>query len=393
MAGLYIHIPFCHSKCAYCSFYSGPLKTDETKYVEQLIRELHARKGEITERPETIYIGGGTPSSLSIMPLRILTSGIAEAIFPGHQAFNRDCPAQVFARAGIKEFTLEANPEDVSFNACHEWRKLGVNRLSMGVQSLCDDELKIIRRRHTASQAVDAFHIARRSGFDNISLDLIYGLPGQTAESWEYSVKELLKLRPEHFSAYCLSVERGSLFYAMKQNGKIGLPDEDFCLDCYKTLCQMAKEAGYQHYEISNFALPGRESKHNSSYWQSVPYLGLGPSAYSYDGKHTRRFNPSDIKKYMEDVPCFETETETDPELCDDYIFTSLRTSGGLSVKHLDNLMHGAGDMWTKFARPFIDTGKIVTQTDSAGNIVKARIPEEEWFISDYIIRETMIDG
>lgn len=393
MAGLYIHIPYCRSKCAYCSFYSGPVKDSGEKYVNRLIHELQIRKSEITAPFDTIYIGGGTPSCLSAQALQKLIKGIAAVMHPDSDVFNSDCAAQAYDFAGIKEFTLEANPEDISRIACRQWLNLGINRLSMGVQSLCDDELGIIRRRHTALQAREAFFTAREAGFDNISLDLIYGLPRQTAKSWEYSVKELLKMRPEHFSAYCLSLERGTLLYAMRQNGKIDLSDEDFCLDCYRKLCLMAADAGYRHYEISNFALPGRKSRHNSSYWQSVPYLGLGPSAYSYDGNHTRRFNPSDIKFYLATLPCFETETETDTELCDDYIFTSLRTEEGMNLRRLDALMPGAADKWLGYARRFIDSGKILIESDPTGHPVSCRIPEEQWFISDYIIRETMLDG
>lgn len=342
-----------------------PRQDTAESLVKALVMEYDSRQPIELPEYDTLYIGGGTPSSLSDEMINVL--------------------ATKFLNNSVNEFTLEANPEDVSAVRCREWRRMGINRLSMGVQSFCDFELNAIGRRHTATEAVNAFENARSAGFDNISLDLIYGLPYQTAESWKYSLDKLLALKPEHFSAYSLTVEPGSRIYAMHEAGKISLPDDDFNAYCFETLCKKASGNGYEHYEISNFSLPGKRSRHNSGYWTGEAYLGLGPSAYSFDGNNIRSDNRADLKRYLSGETIINRETESPDNLANDLIFTGLRCMDGVDIERLDKVCRGASTRFVANALRFVKSGDIVI----TGH--RACIPERSWLISDYIIREVMI--
>lgn len=311
MAGLYIHIPYCRAKCAYCDFYSGPLAAfDAGGYFEALARELEARRGEVGEFA-TVYVGGGTPSSVDpalLAPFLALACG---------------------------EKTVEVNPEDVTPAYAAALLRAGANRVSMGVQSLVDVELQAVGRRHTAARAREAFATLRGEGFDNISLDLIYGLPGQTADTWRYSLDGILALGPEHLSAYALTYEEGTLLAARLRAGKIAEASEELVEAMYGTLCDEARKGGYDHYEISNFARPGCQAVHNSAYWDMTPYLGLGPGAHSFDGS-VRRANPANLKRYLASPETTAVaEDETADNRFNDLLITALRTSRGIDPKHL----------------------------------------------------------
>lgn len=327
MAGLYVHIPYCRSKCAYCDFYSGPLRAfDEAEYFAAVDRELTARRHEVGEL-QTVYIGGGTPSSVSPQRLAPYLN-----LAPG-------------------ERTVEVNPDDVTPELARGLLRAGANRVSMGVQSLNDAELQAIGRRHTAAGARKAYNILRAEGFTNISLDLIYGLPGQSLESWRRSLGELLEWGPEHLSAYILSYEPGTLLTARLKSGKIAEASEELIEQMYDHLCQTTRQAGFNHYEISNFALPGRHAQHNSSYWDMTPYLGLGPGAHSFDGK-VRRENPANLKAYLANPEgAAQIEIETDNNRFNDRLITALRTSQGIDeslftpeeLRHARRLLVPAG--------------------------------------------------
>lgn len=306
MAGLYVHIPYCRAKCAYCDFYSGPLKPfEETTYFAALERELAARRGEVGAFG-TVYVGGGTPSAVNPARLAPLL-----ALAPG-------------------ERTVEVNPEDVTPAYAEALLRAGANRVSMGVQSLVDGELAAVGRRHTAARAREAFANLRAAGFDNISLDLIYGLPGQTLESWCYSLGETLALRPEHLSAYLLGYEEGTLLTARMKAGRIKEASEELAARMYGELCDTMRAAGFEHYEISNFARPGNYARHNSAYWDMTPYLGLGPGAHSFDGT-VRRANPANLKAYLADpAVAAVVEEETDDNRFNDLLITALRTARGI---------------------------------------------------------------
>lgn len=312
MAGLYIHIPYCKSKCAYCDFYSGPLRLfDAETYFAALTKEFAARRYEIG-KIETVYFGGGTPGSVSpqyFTPFFSLTDG---------------------------EKTVEVNPENINEDYAAGLLGSGANRVSMGVQSLVDSELHAIGRRHSAEDARRAFMQLRAAGFSNISLDLIYGLPGQTLESWKQSLTELIALRPEHLSAYLLSYEEGTLLTAKLRAGKIIEASDELVEQMYAVLCEETARAGYRHYEISNFALPGYEARHNSAYWDMTPYIGLGPGAHSFDGT-VRRENPQNLKQYLTDPEHFAvTEEESDDNRYNDRLITGLRTSHGIEPEFFD---------------------------------------------------------
>lgn len=365
MAGLYVHVPFCHSKCAYCDFYSMPGREDlRLRYANALVKEFVARRqgyGDFS----TVYFGGGTPSILSDKEFGILSE---------------------MAPTMAEEFTIEVNPEDVTPANVEMWKRHGVNRVSMGVQSLCDEELRIVGRRHTAAQAVEAFYLLRSGGFKNISVDLIYGLPGQTIESWEHSLQSALRLDPEHISAYSLTYEPRTRLSAMLHKGEIAEVDEEVCASMYESLIEATAAAGFEHYEISNFGKPGRHSRHNSAYWNSTPYLGLGPGAHSFDGKN-RYANPANLISYLNAIEAgklpTEMEEESDADRFNDAVITALRTSDGLLI---DAVAEGRRRQLLKDAARHIGIGTLVR----SGN--RLVIPEEKWLLADSVMRDLLQD-
>lgn len=364
-AKLYVHVPFCHSKCAYCDFYSTPHAKWMEGYVDAAINEWENRKYMAPAGVDTIYLGGGTPSSLPVALLGKLLSAL-------------------LVTDDIREFTIEANPEDVT----SEWvsfirEHTGINRVSMGIQSFSDTELRLISRRHSAADAIRAYKMLRAEGIGNISCDLIYGLPGQTLDSWKRSLDTLISLAPEHISAYLLSYEEGTRLHAMLSTGKIKEADEDTIYDMYGYMCDALRSAGYNHYEISNFALPGKEAVHNSSYWDGSIYIGIGPGAYSWDGIH-RIYNPSDIKRYIASagVDFGVTEDETVDNRFNDTIMTALRTRKGLDLKVLtEEYGEGIVDEMKAQLPPLLAEGHLCL---SDGNILT--IPEKHWLISNSIL-------
>lgn len=326
MAGLYIHIPYCKSKCIYCDFYSTPQVKTMEQYVQSLLCEAKLRQEEISNQfVSTLYLGGGTPS---VMPLE-LTSKLINGL------------KSTFDLSNVEEFTIEVNPDDVTCDYIEKLRQLGVNRVSMGVQSFNDDELQAINRRHTAQQAIDAVHAIKKAGISNVSIDLIYGLPGQTLDTWQNNVQQAIALDVQHISAYNLSYEPGTRLWVMRERGKVQEASDDDCISMHDMLVERLKEADFEHYEISNFARPGYRSRHNSSYWNFTPYLGLGAAAHSFDGT-TRRYNPSNIKEYINKLsngtPTFIEEHLDWWERYDEEVMVRLRTSDGLDTSLIAKL-------------------------------------------------------
>lgn len=324
MAGLYVHIPFCRKKCIYCDFYSlGSKNAPWQDFVDALIAEFIKRKHELTENISTLYIGGGTPSQMPIDLLQRLIDTI-----------KKEC-GELWA---VDEFTVEVNPDDVSSDLAFALLESGVNRVSMGIQSFVEDELKKINRRHSAYQAVEAYKTL--SIIPNRSLDLIFGLPGQTLQSWEKSLRKIIELRPNHISAYSLMYEEGTPIYIMREQGRIREISDDLSVEMFKRMITELRKSGYVQYEISNFALPGYESKHNSSYWSGTPYLGLGPAAHSYDGRRIRRNNIASVNSYIDyylnntvSSDCFyNEEILSEEELYNEYVMTHLRTMKGIDM-------------------------------------------------------------
>ncbi len=346
VAGIYIHIPYCKSKCIYCDFYSTPQVETMGDYVRCLLREARLRANELGGSPvKTLYLGGGTPSVMPVQQLAELVNGLSE----------------VFDLSGVDEFTVEVNPDDVTCDYVKALRWLGVNRVSMGVQSFNDDELRAINRRHTSQQAIAALRAINDAGISNVSIDLIYGLPGQSLDSWQGNVEQAMALDVQHLSAYCLSYERGTRLWVMREQGKVKQVSDETCVAMHNVLATRLKSAGYEHYEISNFALPGYRSRHNSSYWNFTPYLGLGAAAHSYDGT-TRRHNPSSIKEYIKKLSygttAFEEEHLEWWERYDEEVMLRLRTSDGLDTLHIaDRYGDRVNRQLLSKARHFIDRG------------------------------------
>ncbi len=362
MAGIYVHVPFCHAKCAYCDFYSIADRRRTEAYVEAVGKEYKARQSELGDYSvDTLYFGGGTPSILRDEEFGRLT-----AFFPK-----------------TEETTMEVNPEDVSVPRAAIWGRLGVNRISMGVQSLVDAELRSVGRRHSAEDALRAIGAIRNGGIGNISCDLIYGLPGQTADSWEYSLRRLLDTGIGHLSAYSLTFEEGTLLTRKRDQGMIKEAPEELTEEMYVSLCRIAKEYGFEHYEISNFALPGLCSRHNSSYWTGSPYLGLGPGAHSLDKDGIRRFVPPSVKDYIKDPESAATiDEETAADRVNDKIMVSLRTAKGLN---LDDFHAQDRRLILKNCEEHLRLGNL----QQLGTYLY--IPESRWLISDMIIGDLFI--
>ena len=321
MSGIYIHIPFCGSRCAYCAFYSTVSSGQspvEKAYTETLCRELRERCGEaFSDTINTIYIGGGTPS---IMPVETIGSLLR-------------CIADNYKVHPDAEITFEANPEDLSAQYLAGLRHTGVNRISMGVQTFNDGLLRFLNRRHNAGRAIQAVNDAHKAGFDNISIDLIYGIPGQSDTTLQSDILTAIQLPIKHLSAYCLSYEEGTPMRNLLNSGAITETDEDTLNRFYDMLCGQCHAAGFVQYETSNYAMPGYRSRHNSAYWDGTPYIGIGAAAHSYDGQRIRRWNVADVQRYIagagRDYGC---ETLTDNELLEEFVMLGLRRVEGIDI-------------------------------------------------------------
>ncbi len=373
MAGLYIHIPYCHSKCFYCDFFSTPRISDMECYVDALITELSLRKDEISDSFNTVYIGGGTPS---ILPVDLLSKIIQHI-------------ADLFDVTKLEEFTIEANPEDVTKEWSDAISQLGISRVSMGIQSFVDNELKAVNRRHNSATVLNAINILREANISEISGDLIYGLPNQTLESWKYSLHNLLSLDLPHFSAYLLSYEPKTRLSVMRDRGLVEEASECLVCEMYNHLIKVASIKGYQHYEISNFSKPGHLAIHNTNYWRNLSYLGVGVSAHSYDGK-VRRYNSINIRDYIKTLSSrrlfYEIENETAKERHNDYIIVSLRTSEGINLMQYRTLW--GDDLYNNLlikSQQFVSNGQMILSNNHLF------IAESSMLISDRIMIELIL--
>lgn len=317
--GIYIHIPFCRQACNYCNFHFTTSLTYKNELIAALLKEIDIQRNYLgIEIIETIYFGGGTPSLLEISELKSILKKIYST----------------FQITGNAEITLEANPDDITHEKLYGWKTCGINRLSIGVQSFFEEDLQWMNRAHTAQQAVDNLQLAVDS-FNNITIDLIYGIPGLTNEKWKENVEKAIAFHIPHLSCYALTVESKTPLQKLITNGKLENINPYQQSEQFILLMQWLEEAGYEHYEISNFAKTGLRSKHNSSYWQGKKYLGLGPSAHSFDG-NSRQWNVTNNNIYINALKknslSFEKEILTDMQKMNEYIMTSLRTSEGLDL-------------------------------------------------------------
>ncbi|HTZ17235.1 MAG TPA: radical SAM family heme chaperone HemW [Dissulfurispiraceae bacterium] len=320
VSNLYIHIPFCLKKCAYCDFYSVyGSEAVVHSYIEALCREIEMQKDHIWHL-ETIYIGGGTPSILKVE----------------HIAMIMDLLQGTGLISAGAEITSEANPGTLNEGRIKGMLAAGINRISIGVQSLRDSELAVLGRMHDAAGAENAFRIAREGGFGNISADLIYGIPGQDLMSWKDTLERTVLLRPEHISTYELTPEKNTVLFEKLEKGHLKLPDEEIVTDMYNSTIAMLEDNGYVHYEISNFALPGRECRHNLNYWNRGEYLGIGAGAHSFEGGR-RTADVSDVDRYIAEInenrlPIAEELTLTIEDELDELLFLGLRKTEGFDL-------------------------------------------------------------
>lgn len=374
MAGIYIHIPFCKTRCIYCDFYSTTLVNGwKERFVNALCKEIEMRKEYLDGRCiDTVYFGGGTPSLLSAEDFAVIF----------------DCLSKCFDLSQCTEITLEANPDDLTLSYLKELSALPFNRISMGVQTFDNRSLSLLNRRHTAEQAIEAVRASREVGFRNLSIDLIYGLPGESENQWQTDLEQAIALHPEHISAYHLTYENGTPLERMLRKKQVSEVSEETSLHFFTSLVETLTKAGYEQYEISNFCQTGLQSRHNSSYWQGVHYLGLGPSAHSFNGT-SRSWNVAAIKEYVVAIErCLlplETEELSLTTRYNERIITALRTSVGLSISELKE---DFGDEWKSYclamADPHLRAGRLKLEKD------RLRLTQSGIFLSDGIMSDLL---
>jgi len=323
LAGIYIHIPFCKHKCHYCNFFSLASTKYRNAFLDALLKEISLERYYLgSSQVDTVYFGGGTPSLLG-------ASGI-QKIF--------DTLVKNFSLSSRSEITLEANPDDLNRASLIDFHSIGINRLSIGIQSFFEEDLRALDRIHNASATKQSILDAKIAGFQNLCIDLIYGIPGLTLSRWDHNLEIAFSLEIPHISAYSLTVEANTALYQLILRKKINPPDEESSIDQFRLLMQKMKAHDYIHYEISNFCRDGFYSKHNSNYWKGVPYLGLGPSAHSFNGI-SRKWNISNLTNYIQNIQSgisvSEEETLTTSQRFNEYIMTSLRTVWGCSSKKI----------------------------------------------------------
>ena len=373
MAGIYIHIPFCKRRCIYCDFFSTTQSEKKPTYIHALCQELEMRKNYLEgEEIETIYLGGGTPSQLTEEELNDIFTSL----------YN------IYKVKEDAEITLEANPDDLTPEYVSMLRRLPINRISMGIQTFQEETLKLLHRRHTDRQAIEAFQRCREAGFRNISIDLMYGLPGETLDTWKEDLQQAISLHPEHISAYHLIYEEGTALWKLREEHQVEEADEDLSVTLFKNLIDELKQAGYQHYEISNFCLPGLHSRHNSSYWTGKKYLGCGPSAHSFNGS-SRQWNIASLDNYLKGIasgkPNYEIEELDLYTRYNDFVITSIRTCWGMS---LSRLRSEYGEELYRYclrmAKSHLEQGVLEIEEDTL------RLTQEGIFISDGIMSDLL---
>ena len=374
MAGIYIHVPFCKTRCAYCDFFSTTLGELKSRFVDAACSELQFRQDYLKSEPiRTIYFGGGTPSQLSEAHLNQLFTYLEKT----------------FDLSTCMEITLEANPDDLTDDYVRMLTTQPINRLSLGIQTFHNDTLQLIHRRHTAQEAIEAVGRCQQAGFTNLSIDLIYGLPNETPEHWLSDLQTAISLDVPHISAYHLTYEPGTHLWQMLQRGEIAEASEETSLTLFHMLCEELDKAGYEHYEISNFARSGYRSLHNSAYWHEVPYLGIGPGAHSFDGE-SREWNVSSLQRYIEALESggrdFERESLDKSMRYNEFIMTRLRTCEGIPLKTLQQRFGiKFYNYCIRLAASLLKQGLLLQQDDSL------KLSQEGIFVSDGIIAELMM--
>jgi oxygen-independent coproporphyrinogen-3 oxidase len=374
MAGVYLHIPFCRKLCFYCDFYHLISPPDTSAFIQAVLKEISLRKEYLgTEKVNTIYLGGGTPSVFSLKDLGEIMETVRRQFIVDEKA----------------EVTIEVNPDDINRDYLTGLRNIGINRISMGVQSWRDEDLKMLNRRHDSARAVAALNDCFDSGFSNVSIDLIYGIPGMGPVEWESNLDYSFTFDIKHLSAYHLTIENGTVFGKMKEKGLLTEVDEDLSTILFNTLLTRTEKEGFIQYEISNFGKPDYFSQHNSNYWKQVPYIGLGPSAHSFNG-YSRQWNKSDLKGYIKAVSRgeadFEIEELDQRTKFNEYIMTSLRTMWGIDLDYVESIFEKEGyDYVVNLSAKFVSYGLLKQEKNTLV------LTNQGKMISDNIISELMM--
>lgn len=370
---VYLHIPFCRSKCFYCGFYSVASDRLRDGYIQALCREIGMRKDYLSAPiQETLYFGGGTPSYLDRNELEKIVHELEKT----------------YTFSSRAERTIEMNPEDAGKEKMNAWKELGFNRLSIGVQSFDDSVLKRINRCHSAADALQAIEWGERAGFDNIGMDLIIGLPGQSNKQIVQDLKTVSQLPLSHLSVYILSVDSNSVFEKLQQKGKFKPDEDDVLAEKYLLMSDYLKDMGFEHYEISNFARNGKYAVHNTAYWQQRSYIGLGASAHSYDGC-SRQWNVASIQSYIESLDRgmldFEREELSREDLFNELIMTGLRTMWGIPIERLEKEYAG---LWES-VQPRLSSYLAGGYAELNANTLK--LTSRGWLISDRIFSDLFV--
>ena len=373
MSGIYIHIPYCKQACHYCDFHFSTSMKTKNEMIDCIVKEMDIRESEFSKKNDSIYIGGGTPSLMTNLELDTIFNGLEKKISIGD----------------IKEVTIEINPEDLISEKLKFYKEIGINRLSIGIQSMNNNILKWMNRSHDTNQVINGLNNAKDAGFENISLDFIYGTPKNLSRDYKAELLEILKFNPTHLSCYHLTIEDGTYFGHLEKKREIKRIEDDDSQEEFRWISEKLKSINYQHYEISNFAVQGKESFHNSNYWNQSSYIGLGPGAHSYRNS-TRRWNISNNRLYIKNmkagIPYFEQEVLSPYDLVNEKIMLGLRTLNGLDKNQIFSIVpQSIKDEIESKLNTFLKDEILV----STNNIISMNT--EKWLLSEYVSRELFI--
>ena len=373
MSGIYIHIPYCKQACHYCDFHFSTSMKTKNEMIDCIVKEMDIRESEFSKKIDSLYIGGGTPSLMTNLELETIFNGLEKKMSIGD----------------IKEITIEINPEDLISEKLEFYKEIGINRLSIGIQSMNNNILKWMNRSHDTNQVINGLNNTKDAGFENINLDFIYGTPKNLSRDYKSELLEILKFNPTHLSCYHLTIEDGTYFGHLEKKKKIKRIEDDVSQEEFLWISEKLKSKNYQHYEISNFAVQGKESFHNSNYWNQSSYIGLGPGAHSFRNS-TRRWNISNNRLYIKNIkagiPYFEQEVLSPYDIVNEKIMLGLRTLNGLDKDHVFSIVPQAIKEGIESKLNTFLKDEILLSTN---NIISMN--PEKWLLSEYVSRELFI--